>query len=70
MDPDKKDKLYRRIALIFGAATGLLFVLSLIAYIEFPRLFTPLAMGMVGTALVFLVFRSAFKYRNTFKVKR
>jgi multisubunit Na+/H+ antiporter MnhB subunit len=69
MDPDKKDIILRRVALISGAVTAVLFIVSLIAFIEFPSLFKPLAWGMIAAAIVFLVFRSAFNYRNTFKVK-
>jgi len=69
-DQDKKDRIIRNIAIGAGITTGVCFILSMIAFIEWPLLFKPLAFGMIFTAIVFLVFRSAFKYRNTFKVRK
>ena len=69
MEPDRLDLIYRNAMLVLGILTSLLFILSLISLIEFPGMFPYLAIGMVATALAFLVLRSIFKYRDTFRVK-
>lgn len=69
MNNDKIDRIYRNVMLGLGSITTVLFVLSLIASIEFPGAFKYLAIGMLGFAALFLVFRSVYKYRTTFKVR-
>lgn len=63
------DELLRKLAIGSGILSGLFFIASLIALIEIPSLFKYLALAMILMALIFLVFRSAYNYRNTFKVK-
>lgn len=69
MDSDRLDRAYRNAMLILGVLTALLFIVSLISLIEFPDAFLYLAIGMVVTAVAFLLLRSIFKYRDTFRVK-
>jgi hypothetical protein len=69
MTEGKVDKIYRNFMLAMGVLTALLFILSLIALIEFPKAFKGLAFSMIGTAVLFLLLRSIFIFRNTFKVR-
>ena len=64
------DDLLRKLALGTGILTGILFILSLIAVIEFPAIFKYLAIAMIVLAVIFLVLRSAYNYRNTFKPRK
>ncbi len=63
------DEFIRKMAIVSGITTAVLFILSLIAAIELPGMFIYLAIGMILCAIVFLVARSAFNYRETFKIK-
>ena len=63
------DELIRKLAIIAGITTGVLFFLSMISAIEYPAAFKYLALAMIIFAIAFLVLRSAFNYRNTFSVK-
>lgn len=69
MNNDKIDRIYRNVMLSMGSITAVLFVLSLIASIEFPSAFKFFAIGMLLFAALFLILRSAYKYRTTFKVR-
>lgn len=64
------DGMIRKLAIGTGIITAILFVLSMIAAIEFYRAFKYLAIAMIIFAVAFLVLRSAHNYRNTFKVKK
>lgn len=55
--------------LVVGILTSILFIVSLIALIEFPGAFKALAIAMIFCAAIFLVLRSVHKYRSTFRVK-
>jgi hypothetical protein len=55
--------------LIAGILTAILFIISLIAMIEFPDAFKALAFGMLGAALAFLLLRTIYNFRKTFRVK-
>ncbi len=63
------DRLIRRTAIGFGILTAVLFIGSLIAWVNWPGIFKPMAYSMIGTAVVFLVLRSVMNYRQTFRVK-
>lgn len=63
------DEAIRKLAIVSGIITAVLFILSMIAAIEFPGGFKYLAIAMIIFAIAFLVLRSAFNYRDTFKVK-
>ena len=64
------DEMIRKLAIGTGIATSVLFILSMIAAVEFPAVFKYLAIAMIVFALAFLVLRSAHNYRNTFKIKK
>jgi uncharacterized membrane protein (DUF2068 family) len=66
---DRIDKLLRYIAIVSGITSGVLFLFSLVALIEFPGLFKWSALLMILTGIAFFLLRSLFKYRNTFRVK-
>jgi hypothetical protein len=63
------DELIRKGAIVSGLVTAVLFILSLVAAIELPGMFIYLAIGMIVFAIIFMVLRSAFNYRDTFKIK-
>ena len=63
------DDLIRKLAIGAGIATAIVFIMSMVAAIEFPGLFKYLAIVMILFAVIFLVLRSAYNYRNTFKIK-
>lgn len=69
MDNNRLDRIYRNAMLALGIITTVLFLLSLVALIEFPGIFKILAIAMIISALAFLVLRSVYNYRNTFRVK-
>lgn len=64
------DEMIRKLAIGTGIITGVLFILSMIAAIEFFGAFKYLAIAMIIFAVAFLVLRSAHNYRTTFKVKK
>ena len=64
------DETIRKLAIGTGIATAVCFILSMVSAIEFPGAFKYLAIAMIIFAIAFLVLRSAFNYRNTFKVKK
>ena len=64
------DEALRKMAIGVGIFSGVLFILSLVAAIEFPSLFKYLAISMILFSLLFLVLRSALNYRETFRVKK
>lgn len=66
---DRTDRIFRNSMLATGILTALLFLGSLVALAEFPGAFSWLAIGMIGVALVFLVLRTIYRYRSTFRVK-
>lgn len=66
---DRVDRFYRNAMLISGILTALLFLLSLVAMIEFAGAFRFIAFGMVGMAVVFFLLRTVYHYRSTFRVK-
>jgi uncharacterized membrane protein len=68
-DNNRLDRVYRNVMLVMGIITTVLFLLSLVAMIEFPGSFKFLALAMVISAVAFLVLRSVYNYRNTFRVK-
>ncbi|MEX0980764.1 MAG: hypothetical protein WD577_10000 [Bacteroidales bacterium] len=65
----RNDRIYRNAMLVIGIITALLFLLSLVAMIEFPGAFRFIAAGMVGMAVVFLLLRTVYHYRSTFRPK-
>ncbi len=67
---DRIDRLYRYAMLVAGILAALLFLLSLVAMIEFPGAFKYLAIGMIVIAAVFLVLRTIYHFRDTFKIKQ
>ena len=68
-DNDRLDRIYRNLMLANGITTAVLFILSLVAAIEFPGAFKYFAIGMLCFAVIFLILRSVHKYRSTFKVR-
>ncbi len=68
-DSDKLDLFYRNLMLILGIISAVLFLLSLVALIQFPSSFKFLALGMVVTTLAFFILRSVYSFRSTFKVR-
>lgn len=64
------DEMIRKLAIGAGITTGVLFILSMIAAVEFHAAFKYLAIAMIVFAVAFLVLRSAHNYRHTFKVKK
>lgn len=67
---DRIDRLYRYAMLVMGILAAVLFLASLVALVEFPGAFGYLAIGMVATAVVFLLLRTIYRFRDTFRVKR
>jgi hypothetical protein len=67
---DRIDRIYRYAMLVVGILAAVLFLSSLVAMVEFPGAFIYLATGMVATAVVFLLLRTIYRFRDTFKVKR
>jgi len=67
---DRTDRIYRNTMLGTGILTALLFLLSLISLVEFPGAFGALAIGMIGCAIAFLLLRTIYRYRNTFRVRK
>ncbi len=65
----KNSEILKKAVLISGAVSAASFILSLIAYINWPRLFLPLAIAMACFAVVFLILRSIYNYRETFRVR-
>lgn len=63
------DELIRKLTIIFGFSAGVVFIISLVALIEFQGIFKYLAIAMIVFGILFFVFRSAYNYRETFKVK-
>lgn len=51
-----------------GVVTALLFIISLVAMIEFPEAFKLIAWGMMGFAVLFFLLRTVYHFRITFKV--
>lgn len=68
-EESSRDRLIRRTAIGFGTLTAVLFIGSLIAWVNWPGIFKPMAYSMIGSAIVFLVLRSVVNYRQTFRVK-
>ena len=66
---DRVDRRYRVAMLISGITAAVLFMFSLVALIEFPGLFKFIAYAMVGIAILFMVLRTIYHFRNTFRVK-
>lgn len=54
--------------LVTGVITTLLFLLSLVAMVEFPDAFIYIALGMVGVAVLFFLLRTMYRFRATFRV--
>lgn len=67
---DRIDRMYRNAMLSVGILAAVLFLLSLVAMIEFPGAFKYLAIGMVLTAVGFLVLRTIYNFRDTFRVRQ
>ena len=67
---DRIDRTYRYAMLATGILAAMLFLLSLVAMVEFPGAFTYLAIGMIVIAAIFLVLRSIYHFRDTFRVKQ
>lgn len=67
---DRIDRLYRYAMLTMGVLAAVLFLFSLVAMVEFPGAFKYLAIGMILTAAGFLVLRTIYHFRNTFRVKK
>ena len=68
-EESSRDRLIRRTAIGFGILTAVLFIGSLIGWVNWPGIFKPMAYSMIGSAIVFLVLRSVMNYRETFRVK-
>lgn len=67
---DRIDRIYRYAMLTMGLLAAALFLFSLVAMIEFPGAFKYLAIAMVLTAAGFLVLRTIYHFRDTFRVKQ
>lgn len=67
---DRIDRLYRYVMLSMGILAAVLFLVSLVAMAEFPGAFKYLAIGMVLTAVAFLVLRTIYHFRDTFRVRQ
>ena len=67
---DRVDRMYRNTMLVSGIVTAVLFLLSLVAMIEFPGAFRFIAVGVVGMAVVFFLLRTVYHYRSTFRAKK
>ena len=59
------DNLYKRLMLLSGGLSALLFIVSLVAAIEFPNLFKPVAWAMIGSAALFLIVRVFYNFRKS-----
>ncbi len=68
-EESSRDRLIRRTTIGLGILTAVLFIGSLIAWVNWPGIFKPMAYSMIGSAIVFLVLRSVMNYRQTFRVK-
>jgi hypothetical protein len=68
-DNNRIDIIYRNIMLITGSVTAVLFILSLFSAIKFPGAFTYLVIGMISFAILFLILRTIFRFRDSFKIK-
>ncbi|MBN1133183.1 MAG: hypothetical protein JXA39_08945 [Bacteroidales bacterium] len=55
--------------LICGSVSAIAFIVSLVSYINWPELFLPFALTMIGFAIAFFILRSIFNYRETFSIK-
>ncbi|MDF1570819.1 MAG: hypothetical protein P1P82_04305 [Bacteroidales bacterium] len=66
---DRIDRIYRYAMLVMGILAAVLFLASLVAMVEFPGAFIYLAIGMVATAVVFLLLRTIYRFRDNFRVK-
>ncbi len=69
-ESDRIDRVYRYAMLVTGILAAVLFLGSLVALVEFPGAFSYMAIGMVAIAVIFLVLRTIYRFRNTFRVKR
>ena len=67
---DRIDRIYRNSMLATGILAAVLFLSSLVALAEFPGAFKYLAIGMVATAVIFLVLRTVYHFRDTFRVRQ
>lgn len=67
---DRIDRFYRYAMLVAGILAAFLFLLSLVAMIEFPGAFNYMAIGMIVIAVLFLVLRTIYHFRDTFKIKQ
>ncbi|MFC2090146.1 hypothetical protein ACFLT1_05160 [Bacteroidota bacterium] len=69
-DGNRIDRIYRNAMLITGVITGLLFILSMIALIEFPGAFIYLLIGEIFFAVLFFILRTVYRYRETFRIRK
>jgi len=70
MNNDKIDIIYRNVMILTGAITALLFILSLIAMIEFPKSVGLLLTGEIFFAVVFFVLRTIYRFRTSYKIQK